>query len=355
MSNMNYHKVLLICAFVTQTMLCAYPIFKHNHLVTGVFYNETRIVCFDDNHEIGYISYTKAPFFSYYILHTFYVHPTYRKQGYGTQLLNYASNYVEQLGAQKIYVQPGPFEINKNGYLIKPKDDSQEKLKTLVSFYEQHGFTPASTALIYCAQMAYYSISLDENANYLMVKNIQRDSMQNTKSTKKMDAREVIELLKLFEEHSIMVHVDGGWGVDALLGKQTRPHGDLDIAIEHKNVPMLRTLLAQRGYQEIPRDDTSECNFVLQDRQGHEIDVHSYTFDAQGNNTFGVAYPYESLTGTGIIGGHKVKCISPEWMVKFHTGYELDENDYHDVSALCKHFGIPLPKEYEKFTLKKKP
>ena len=46
----------------------------------------------------------------------------------------------------------------------------------------------------------------------------------------------------------------------------------------------------------------------------------------------------------------EVKCISPEWMVKFHSGYELDENDYHDVSALCERFGIALPAAYERFT-----
>ena len=57
----------------------------------------------------------------------------------------------------------------------------------------------------------------------------------------------------------------------------------------------------------------------------------------------------ESLAGVGTINGHLVKCISPEWMVKFHTGYKLDENDYHDVLALCEHFGIPLPSEYENF------
>jgi lincosamide nucleotidyltransferase A/C/D/E len=36
-------------------------------------------------------------------------------------------------------------------------------------------------------------------------------------------------------------------------------------------------------------------------------------------------------------------------MVKFHSGYELDENDYHDVSALCERFGMTLPAEYARF------
>ena len=77
--------------------------------------------------------------------------------------------------------------------------------------------------------------------------------------------------------------------------------------------------------------------------------MHSYTFDAEGKNIFGVPYPADSLTGTGTIDDHRVDCISPEWMVKFHTGYELDMDDYRDVSALCKRFGIKLPAEYHKF------
>lgn len=173
----------------------------------------------------------------------------------------------------------------------------------------------------------------------------------NISSKKEMTAQDVIELLQLFEQNNIEVFVDGGWGVDALLSKQTRPHGDLDIALQHKDVSKLRALLEQLGYKDIPRDDSRECNFVLGDDNGHEIDVHSYTFDDKGNNIFGVAYPFDSLSGTGTINGYPVKCISPEWMVKFHTGYTLDENDYQDVLALCNKYGIPLPKEYEKFNV----
>jgi lincosamide nucleotidyltransferase A/C/D/E len=37
-------------------------------------------------------------------------------------------------------------------------------------------------------------------------------------------------------------------------------------------------------------------------------------------------------------------------MVKFHSGYVLDENDYRDVRALCETFGIELPEEYKRVT-----
>ncbi len=166
---------------------------------------------------------------------------------------------------------------------------------------------------------------------------------------KEMHAHEVVELIQFLKYHDIEIIIDGGWGVDALLGKQTRPHADLDIALPHKDVSRLRELLKARSYYEIVSTDTRECNFVLADDKDHEIDVHSYTFDDQGTLIFGVAYPVESLTGRGYINNCPVKCITPEWMVKFHTGYELDENDYLDVAALCNHFGIELPSEYNKF------
>lgn len=170
------------------------------------------------------------------------------------------------------------------------------------------------------------------------------------KSSPRMSGESVVHLMQLCTQHTLDVVVDGGWGVDALLGEQTRAHSDLDVAVQHKDVPQLRALLEELGYKDVPRDDTRDCNFVLGDDKGHEVDFHSYTFDDHGTLVFGVAYPSASLTGTGAIQGYPVKCISVEWQVKFHSGYELDENDYRDVAALCKRFGLALPAEYERFT-----
>ena len=167
-----------------------------------------------------------------------------------------------------------------------------------------------------------------------------------------MTASDVIEIVHLFDRNQIEFHIDGGWAVDALLGEQTRTHADLDIAIQHKDVAQIRALLEGRGYADVPRDDTRDCNFVLGDEQGRQIDIHSYTFDSEGNNVYGVAYPLDSLTGEGAIDGQPVKCISPEWLVKFHTGYKLDENDYQDVRALCQRFVIQKPAEYDELVRK---
>jgi lincosamide nucleotidyltransferase A/C/D/E len=139
-----------------------------------------------------------------------------------------------------------------------------------------------------------------------------------------MTAKDVIQIVNLLNQNDIEVIIDGGWGVDALLEKQTRTHADLDVAVKHKDVPTLRALMEAKGYHEVPWGDTWECNFVLGDDSGHLFDVHSCTFDKAGNNVFGVKYPYDSLKGSGSINGLPVKCITPEWMVKFHSGYKLD-------------------------------
>jgi aminoglycoside N3'-acetyltransferase len=162
-------------------------------------------------------------------------------------------------------------------------------------------------------------------------------------------AADVVSFVRLLREHGIDPCLDGGWGVDALLGWQSRPHSDLDIALEHCHVPAVRALLEARGYSDVPRDDTRDCNFVMGDKMGHLIDFHTYTFDENGKLTFGLDYPPESLTGSSMVDGFPVRCITPEWLVKFHSGYELDEGDYHDVRLLCEKFGIPLPDAYTRF------
>ena len=65
-----------------------------------------------------------------------------------------------------------------------------------------------------------------------------------------MTAADVISLYSELEKLKIKIWVDGGWGVDALLGEQTRPHQDFDIAIQQKDVPRLRQLLQERGYKD---------------------------------------------------------------------------------------------------------
>jgi len=169
-----------------------------------------------------------------------------------------------------------------------------------------------------------------------------------------MIAADVIKIYTDLENLGITIWIDGGWGVDALLGEQTRPHKDLDIAIQQRDVPQLRALLEVRSYKETKLQDAQPWNSVLGDEGGREIDVHVIVLDSHGDGVYGPVengqvYPSASLTGSGAIQGRTVKCISAEWSVKFHSGYQLKEKDFVDVSALCKKYGLDLPEEYLQF------
>jgi lincosamide nucleotidyltransferase A/C/D/E len=166
---------------------------------------------------------------------------------------------------------------------------------------------------------------------------------------KEMKIQDVLNFIDICEENDIEIWVDGGWGVDSLLGAQTRAHNDLDVALRHSDVNKIRGILGSRGYTELKKDDSSEYNFVLRDDAGHEIDFHSFELNDDGSNKLGVAYIADHLKGEGIIGDRLVKTIDPEWMVEFHTWYEPDEDDYHDVKLLCEKYDIPIPKSYKKF------
>lgn len=158
-----------------------------------------------------------------------------------------------------------------------------------------------------------------------------------------------MELLDLFEANDIDVIVDGGWSIDALLGKQTREHNDLDLAVNRKQAKNLREILGTHGYQEIRRD--GEANLVLADSNGNEIDVHIFEFDKENNNIYGIEYPCESLKGTGTIGDRTVKCISPKYMVEFIAEWvhKWPQKYAEAIPALCKKYSIPLPEQYKKF------
>jgi hypothetical protein len=61
-------------------------------------------------------------------------------------------------------------------------------------------------------------------------------------------AEDVLELYASLLEHGVQIWLDGGWGVDALLERQTRPHKDLDAIVALDDLPSLTATLSQRGF-----------------------------------------------------------------------------------------------------------
>ena len=53
----------------------------------------------------------------------------------------------------------------------------------------------------------------------------------------------LIEVLDLLDSMEMKYWIDGGWGVDILLGKQNREHRDIDVDFDGEfTIPLLYTL-----------------------------------------------------------------------------------------------------------------
>jgi lincosamide nucleotidyltransferase A/C/D/E len=160
-----------------------------------------------------------------------------------------------------------------------------------------------------------------------------------------MTRQDAVEIYLLLATRGVTVWVDGGFCVDALVGRSTREHSDLDIAVERQDADALCAVLANEGFSKLAREDSSEWSFVLSDGRRH-VDVHVFAYDAAGKNIYGIVYPYGSLTGSGELDGVKVACVAPEWMFRFKTAYAPTAKDIADVTALAQRFGFGIPETH---------
>jgi hypothetical protein len=141
-----------------------------------------------------------------------------------------------------------------------------------------------------------------------------------------MDQAAVVAALDCLQYRSVDAWIDGGWGIDALVGEQTREHADLDLVVAQDALVAAQSALATLGY----RHDTTiqpglPARMVLLDPERRQIDLHPVVFDAHGNgwqplgNSAWGGYPAEGLTAT---------------------------QRRHDLRLLGQRFGVPLPPGY---------
>ena len=162
-----------------------------------------------------------------------------------------------------------------------------------------------------------------------------------------MTAEMVHWFLDLFDELGITVWIDGGWGVDALLGKCTREHQDLDIMISWEDSAILTETLFKRGFVDIHTDDHKDRNFVMGHRSHGMIDFHVIDRTEDGGAVYGPGdidwvITESELNAVGFIGGREVRCLSVDYQVRSHFGYTLQDTDFADMRALREKYGVVL-------------
>jgi lincosamide nucleotidyltransferase A/C/D/E len=163
-----------------------------------------------------------------------------------------------------------------------------------------------------------------------------------------MDAKSVLEVVDSLEAAGATCWLDGGWGVDALLGEQSRPHRDLDLIVRAADLAKIRSALGARGFA--ARSGGTEANVVFDDPAGRAVDVHAIDFDSRGYGVFRLPdgrrwpFPPSAFAGSGRVLGRELRCLSAEAQVQCHgQGYPPLEKDLADMQRLQERFGVVLP------------
>ena len=167
-----------------------------------------------------------------------------------------------------------------------------------------------------------------------------------------MTAADVVAILARLESAKIPYWLDGGWGVDALLGEQTREHDDLDVVVRLNDADRLISVLGDESFA--VSIDERPTRLVLAHEDGRRIDCHPVVFDVDGSarqigagaNGGDAPYPAWGFAGEGMIDGRGVPCLTAKLLVLHHTGYEPQAKDRHNVRLLCERFGIDVPPGY---------
>jgi lincosamide nucleotidyltransferase A/C/D/E len=171
-----------------------------------------------------------------------------------------------------------------------------------------------------------------------------------------MRLRDVREVVDALDAAGVHVWLAGGWGVDALIGRQTRVHSDLDLAFEDKGAAQARALerLARLGYRRFEdQNDAGQwmpVRICMRDSAGRTVDLLPVTIDrtstvASTGLRPGSGYPIDEFT-VGSLDGRPVGCLSAGLQMAFHAGYEPRGIDRRDVALLERRFGLTAPRPY---------
>lgn len=148
---------------------------------------------------------------------------------------------------------------------------------------------------------------------------------------------EVREVLDALDAAGVRHWIGGGWGVAALVGRQTREHRDLDLAVHADDLDTCLHALGRLGY--VAETDWLPVRIEVRAPGDRWVDVHPVAFDDAGHGRQAgldgghFDYPPAAFT-TGTLAGREINCLSTAQQLAFHHGYPPRPQDLHDIALL---------------------
>ena len=84
------------------------------------------------------------------------------------------------------------------------------------------------------------------------------------------------EIIKIAEDNNLKLYIDGGWGVDALLGEVTRSHNDIDLFLEKVEYHKFIALIRDKGFSEKVMEYTMNYHTIWADKTDRIIGSHCF-------------------------------------------------------------------------------
>ena len=169
-----------------------------------------------------------------------------------------------------------------------------------------------------------------------------------------MEARDVLDVLTILREAQVeRLWLDGGWGIDALLGAQHRDHDDLDLVAPVDDVDRIVEALGEVGFT--ISEDVRPTRVVLADRAGRTVDLHPVRIDAAGTGWQTGAgsrrhrrqVPGRTASPRGGSAVRRSTASDPRSSSTTTSATSRPPVDREDIVRLCERFTMPLPDEYK--------
>jgi DNA-binding response OmpR family regulator len=189
------------------------------------------------------------------------------------------------------------------------------------------------------ARVAYVSIERSPLAPLLRIPAVQRVKSRITY----MPAAQVLTVLDQVDAAGVQAWVAGGWGVDALAGRQTRRHYDLDLLMgdEPGEYAKVAAVLSREGFREAETEHNPGLpmpwRHAWRHDEGYSVEVlpvvlrdPPFSWPATAAAEAGQELPFT----VGTIGGWPVPCLSAALQLTLHTGYPPRPVDETDTGVL---------------------
>jgi len=162
-------------------------------------------------------------------------------------------------------------------------------------------------------------------------------------------ASRVLEICSALDRAGIRFCLAGGWGVDAIVGRQSRRHDDVDIAIADfdRTAPAACAVLKVVGFELKERHHQQTWmpdQWVLEDSLNAKIDLVSVDLDLLERSRYACSSPvrdlgparvsFDDCVVTGTVADRELPCLSAAVQRLFHSGFVPRQVHLVDLAAL---------------------